>query len=43
LLTKEFIYVANVGDSRGIGIARAVGGKYKSKTLSKDHKPSVNS
>jgi len=36
------VYVANTGDSRGIGIMRAVGGKSKVKALSKDHKPNLD-
>lgn len=32
-----------MGDSRGIGIARANGGKSKCKALSKDHKAHIDS
>lgn len=39
LLTKDYIYVANAGDSRSIGIMKSRTTKPKLKVLSKDHKP----
>lgn len=42
LLTKDYIYVANVGDTRCIGITRGNNANCKFKALSKDHKPQLD-
>lgn len=42
MLTKDYIYVANAGDSRGIGILRGNANKIKHKVLSNDHKPQTD-